>query len=363
MVVCCALIPGIVYAVGDPLSSADAPDASAHAFYYPWYANPEVDGSYAHWNHSVFVRRGPPRSYPGGGDIGADFYPQLGTYSSNDPDLIHRHMQMLRGARIGVISVSWWGQDSFTNRALPRLFELAHKHGVRINFHIEPFRQRNATSTRDAIRYLLDRYGDSPSLYRDAGRGGRPMFYVYDSYLTSPREWSTILQPDSPDSIRGTRYDSLVIGLWVKEQDGDALQAAGFDGCYTYFATDGFTHGSTTSNWPSLARWARDRDKLFIPCVGPGYLDLRIRPWNERNRRDREDGAYYDRMFAAALRAGADIIGITSFNEWHEGTQIEPAVPRRIPGFIYADYAPRDPSWYLNRTAYWIDKWREQRQH
>ena len=26
---------------------------AVHAFYYPWYANEEVDGKWAHWNHPI----------------------------------------------------------------------------------------------------------------------------------------------------------------------------------------------------------------------------------------------------------------------------------------------------------------------
>ncbi len=64
-------------------------------------------------------------------------------------------------------------------------------------------------------------------------------------------------------------------------------------GFYTYFAVDGFTDGSTTANWAALEAWADDHELLFIPCVGPGYIDTRVRPWNERNTRSREEGAYY----------------------------------------------------------------------
>jgi molybdenum cofactor synthesis domain-containing protein len=132
-----------------------------------------------------------------------------------------------------------------------------------------------------------------------------------------------------------------------------------FDGCYTYFATDSFTYGSTIGNWPKLAEWAQQNDKLFIPSVGPGYIDLRIRPWNDVNTRDRQNGAYYDREFAAAVAARPPIVSITSFNEWHEGTQIEPAVPKQIPDFKYLDYTPHDPEYYLDRTGYWVDRYVE----
>jgi Glycosyl hydrolase family 99 len=46
--------------------------------------------------------------------------------------------------------------------------------------------------------------------------------------------------------------------------------------------------------------------------------------------------------------------GITSFNEWHEGTQIETAVPKQIPGFSYLNYQRLTSDYYLDRTAQWI---------
>ena len=59
--------------------------------------------------------------------------------------------------------------------------------------------------------------------------------------------------------------------------------------------------------------------------VGPGYNDSLIRPWNDHNSRDRDDGNYYTHMWTKALHAQPHIISITSYNEWGEGTQIEPA--------------------------------------
>ena len=154
------------------------------AFYYPWYGNPATDGAYANWNHPVAVRNEPPRSFPGGEDIGANYYPALGCYSANDPNLLEEHMRQLRRAGIGVLCVSWWGRDTFTDRALPGLFRAAEKAGLLINFHLEPFPGRNATTTRAALKYLIDRYGDSPACHRLPEFGNRPVVFVYDSYLT-----------------------------------------------------------------------------------------------------------------------------------------------------------------------------------
>ncbi len=332
------------------------PNYDVHTFYYPWYGNPQTDNYYEHWNHQQSVKKGEPKNYPGGEDIGADFYPKLGCYSSNSYDDLNAHMQMLRRAQVGVICTSWWGKDSYTDKAFPRLLDAAVNHDIKVSFHIEPFPGRNAQTARDAIVYIIDKYGSHPAIYRYGKDNPRPIFYIYDSYLTPAKQWKTILSPDGAQTIRDTRYDSVVIGLWVKEHEQAFMTEGNFDGYYTYFATDGFTYGSTIENWPKLADWAQQNNKLFIPSVGPGYIDLRIRPWNNVNTRGRRNGAYYDREFAAAITARPPIISITSFNEWHEGSQIEPAVPKKISDFKYLDYEPHYPEYYLDRTSYWISR-------
>lgn len=332
-------------------------NARVHTFYYPWYSNPATDGAYAHWNMTQVVRQGRPARYPGGDDIAANFYPQLGCYSSGSERDLAAHMRMLRRADVGVIGTSWWGIDDYTDRVVPKLLDSAARHGIQVCFHIEPFRGRNAQTTREAIVHIIDTYGSHPAFYRYGEGAGRPMFYVYDSYLTPASDWATILSSAGSDSIRGTQYDSVVIGLWVKQREEAFMLEGGFDGFYTYFATEGFTYGSTPANWSALATWARENDKLFIPCVGPGYDDTRIRPWNTENKRSRAGGAYYDREFEAAIAAHPDVIGITSFNEWHEGTQIEPAVPKALDGYRYEDYGARPPEYYLDRTRHWAEQY------
>ena len=94
--------------------------------------------------------------------------------------------------------------------------------------------------------------------------------------------------------------------------------------------------------------------------MGPGYD---ARQGNRRHARSspRRDGATYDAMWRGADQARAPTSSpITSYNEWHEGTQIEPA---RAAGEDYESY---DGAWglrgraaegaYLERTSYWVNR-------
>ena len=334
------------------------PENDVHAFYYTWYGNPTTDGAYSHWNHNVILRDGQGTNFTPPEEIGANYYPASPLYSSSDPEAVGRQMAQMKSAGIGVVAVTWWGEGDYTDMALDVVFEQAAVNGLSVCFHIEPFPGRNAAATRDGLVYLLDKYGDHPALYRDPAHGNRPWVYLYDSYLTPAEEWAAVLQPDGANTIRGTQYDAVVIGLWVKEGDGAFMTEGGFDGFYTYFATNGFTYGSTPDHWPAMAKFANRNSLLFVPSVGPGYCDTRIRPWNDGNTRARENGAYYDRMWKAAIDVDPPAISITSFNEWHEGTQIEPAIPKATADFTYLDYEDRAPAYYLERTAYWVDQWK-----
>ena len=80
----------------------------------------------------------------------------------------------------------------------------------------------------------------------------------------------------------------------------------------------------------SFAGFARGHGRPGIACapsVGPGYNASRATP--DHRVRSRRAGKTYDEMWRAAIAAEPDRVTITSYNEWHEGTQIEAA--RRRP--------------------------------
>ncbi|KAI1722525.1 glycosyl hydrolase family 99 domain-containing protein [Ditylenchus destructor] len=333
---------------------------SIHIFYYPWYGTPEFDkGKYAHWNHEYLKPwdHGDKHKYPEGrhqppSDIASNYYPALGPYSSRDPAAIDKHMKWMSSAGIDVVVVSWYPPGKADKEGtpwedlMPLLLNTTSKYKMKMAFHLEPYPDRTAESVHEDIKYIIKNYGDHNAFYRTAGKASNekkqlPLLYVYDSYLIPAEEWAKVTTPEGSSTIRNTEWDSLLIGLYVNTEHKTQIKRSGFDGIYTYFASEGFSHGSTMANWPALSAFCAESNLLFIPSVGPGYNDTRVRPWNAVNAKERNNGDYYKEHFKMAHIAKADIVSITSFNEWHEGTQIEPAkafTDTNFTGYVYEQY-------------------------
>lgn len=139
-----------------------------------------------------------------------------------------------------------------------------------------------------------------------------------------------MLASGGADSVRGTANDAVFFGLWLERGGAADLARGGFDGAYSYFSSPIASWAADPAHWPDMAREAASLGLLFSPSVSPGYDDSKIRPWNAATRVDRLAGATYRAAWAAARATRPDVVSITSWNEWGEGSQIEPAVPRAI---------------------------------
>lgn len=343
-------------------------------FVYLWYGTPASDGQWQHWDHEVLphwraeenarhptvgTRHAPPDV------VHSPFYPLRGPYSSTDPALLDEHFAEIASLDPEVVAVlSWWGRGDLdgtsdtqgvqTDDRVGAALAAAARHGVRVAFHLEPYPGRSPSSVAEDVRYLHQQHNHSTALLREPGRG--LVFFVYDSYHQGPREWAPVLS-----ALRGTAHDGVFVGLWLDRHHGRDLAQGGFDAAYTYFAADGFSFGSSSRHWPNLCREATELGLACVLSVGPGYADDRIRPWNKHNGRPRRGGRYYDESFQKALAARPTAVSVTSYNEWGEGTQIEPAVARTDARGPYLDYGQGGPYLYINKTKMWFARFHDQR--
>lgn len=339
---------------------------NVHIFYYAWYANSKIDGQFRHWNHKYLEdwRKDSRKVYPTGShappyDIGSNFYPSLGCYSSRDTSIINTHMKLLQDAGIGVIVLSWLPAkfvDS-PHDVLHTIFDVATKYKLKIAIHIQPYPGRNPINLQEHLRVFFNIFRNHTALYKikkPLSNTELPVLYIYDSYLTPAVAWKELLGTKGNLSIRNTEYDAIYIGLLAEAQHRYHVKKSQFDGFYTYFSANSFTFGSTWKNWRVLSKYATENGLIFSPSVGPGYIDTQVRPWNSGNIRHRRHGQYYEVAWKSAIDNRVNYVSITSFNEWHEGTQIEPAQPRTESYFTYLDYEPEGPLFYMNLTKWWI---------
>ncbi|HET7127900.1 MAG TPA: hypothetical protein VFJ93_02350 [Gaiellaceae bacterium] len=319
------LLLGLVVALAVPANAVAGGRVSA--FYYPWYGTSAADGAYQHWSQDGHA---PPN------DIASSYYPAIGLYSSSDKLVIDAQMSEVRSAGIDEIAVSWWGKGSPEDLRMPAIVASANRRGIAVAAHIEPYRGRTVASIADDVAYL-------------AGRYGIRTFYIYRALDFPTAEWAD----DHP-----LLHPIPNITVYAQTALPGAAAAARFDGVYTY---DIVTYGGNMLH--RLCAEAHAMHLLCAPSVGPGY-DAR-RGSGDTAIKPRRRGQTYDSMWRAAISSGADSVTITSFNEWHEGTQIEPAIPRRRAHYRYLSY---DGAWglhgaaaeiaYLTRTRYWSDVFR-----
>eukprot|EP00933_Yihiella_yeosuensis_P044378 TRINITY_DN39484_c0_g1_i1.p1 TRINITY_DN39484_c0_g1~~TRINITY_DN39484_c0_g1_i1.p1 ORF type:complete len:562 (-),score=104.22 TRINITY_DN39484_c0_g1_i1:167-1852(-) len=360
---------------------SDKTRPTVHAAFYLWYGNPEVDGRWIHWDHKVlphwdkeedakhekFNWRPPEEPH-------STFYPVRGTYSSRDNQTLHEQFAELADAGVDSAMCSWWGRKDWvgkrddadsganTDELIPTVLEAAKAAGVGVSFHIEPYGGRTPETFLDDLKYIHETYGGHAGVHRE-GPKNLPVFWLYDvsSQHSKPdvARWRKAL-----DSVRGTEFDGIFLCLWIGGHHNNDLafvEEGGFDGAYTYFAAEGFTPGSNPKSWADSVRIMKEKGKIFIPAVGPGYDDTRVRPWNAHNRRERKYGEYYDRMWKKAIESDSFAISITSYNEWGEGTQIEPAKVYTSPkGERYLDYGrSNEPDYYMKKTLGWSISYKE----
>ena len=293
----------------------DTPGPGVAIFYYTWYGTPALDGAWQHWGQGGAT---PPSR------VASSYYPTRGAYSSSDAAVTRAHMREIVAAGVDTVVVSWWGPGSTEARRFADVARAARQSGLAVAAHLEPWTGRTPETTVEAIRGLA--------------RQGVSDFYVYDSTLDADERWAAALAP-----LEGVR---VLANTWLP---GRAARG-GFDGLYSY---DVLVHDGRS--FRRVCSAARRLGLICAPSVGPGFD---ARPATAITAvASRRDGRRYDAMWRAAIDARPDLITVTSYNEWHEGTQIEPAragvAGCRSYERAYGLTGKAAETAYLTRTAYW----------
>jgi hypothetical protein len=238
-------------------------------------------------------------------------------YASSDRSVMGRHIDQAKVAGIDAFLVAWYGPfgDNQTEPNLSALLDEAATRNFKIGILFEtdsPFLGGTDAATR-ALQHALSVHASKPAYLRV---DGRPVIFFWRPTLYAVDTWRTIRNQVDPG------YTSL----WIGEGVNTAYLAV-FDGHHLYSNTWNPPADLTAANQKFAGQVAAAREqfgryKFWAATVMPGYNDVRIRAGGFV--REREGGAYFERSWQAAINSRPNWIVINSFNEWPEGTYIEP---------------------------------------
>ena len=305
------------------------------AYYYPWHGGDFHRGG-------GYVRKIMGHS------------PRLGEYDDRSPEVVQQHLAWSRQANIRLWISSWWGPNRVEDTTLKNVI-MKHNDlgGHRIALLYESSGRidirRNITTRRvaDDMQYMCDTYFNHPNYYRI---NGRPVLFIYVT-----RTLQDI----------GVLAEVLLLMRSVAGQNGHNVYLVGdhaFAGApvgnqwfppfvyldavsnYDMYGSLGGRGGFAGNE--SVAKYFRDQEEwrqqahrfgcAFIPGISPGYNDRGVRleadhkPLSRKLTNESEFGSLF-RAAAKEARYHVDqstsnLMVVNSFNEWHEDTQIEPAI-------------------------------------
>ena len=285
------------------------------AFYYTWYGTPENHGRWVHWD----------KVQPEKHDISTStHYPAKGAYDSHDPKVIDDHIRMAKAAGLDGFICTWWGKGAFDDIAFRKVLDIAARNRFEVTVYWEtaPGKGREQIDHAvDDLVYLVREYGDHPAFLKVEGK---PVIFVYGRIMgqVPMKSW--------PDIMTEAQARAGKDFLLIADGYGEAY-ARLFDGIHVYNIAGACGGGKqvdairafASESFPGAVATARKRGAVSCITIIPGYDDTKIR--TPGLKAERWDGQTYRVLWEEAIKADPDWILITSWNEWHEGSEIEPS--------------------------------------
>lgn len=268
-------------------------------------------------------------------------------YNSSDVSTIDRQLTWAMQAGITGFISSWWGQGDATDKNFATLLAqtpiIEKNTGDPFNSTIYFESDAPAFTSESAIvnglRYMLATYSNNSSFFHWQGK---PVIFFWDplGHGRTLAEWAAIRSQIDPNDQTIWSAEGVDISM-LSVFDGIHLFSGGYWGLQqgNMAAVDeSFRAKVDTYNQ------ANHTQKIWAAGVIPGYNDTRIPGRTGTYIVSRNNGATYQESWQGAMVSNPDWITITSFNEWFEGSMIEPSVTYNM--------------LYLNLTQQLTQQWR-----
>ena len=312
------------------------------ASYYPWYQPSAFDYTEC-FNGTLRGELAPPQ------------LPVLGKYDSRQEDVVTQQIAWSTAAGINVWDMEWVMPNDFLDNAIqntiltnPHIgdmrFAIFYDYAIRFNSD-DNLTPDKVTTILSDFQYLATHYFSHPS-YLKVGQG-RPVVFFYSSLALNPipavQQMVASLRKAMSDAgfnvyLIGDEYYALVPPNPARIANWDAIFGYNVYVNYAGYSDDNGYLAFHSTMYGQYQAVAQQLGVDFIPSVMPGFNDRAVRRTCANNpalARRTSAKAAEGSMFASFLKDLAlpyannsqlKMIHITTFNEWHEDTQIEPSV-------------------------------------
>lgn len=302
-------------------------DPKVLAFYYTWYGNttvydgekPGSDNQWIHWNEN---NHNPPIT------LGANHTPSLGAFDSADNDTIEQHIAWAEYSNIDGFISTWWGQNDLTDYNFRKLLNVADRISSSMFFTVyfetvQPRFRADWNEVVNDVKYIIDNYGDHPHFLKHEGR---PVIFIYAIGYVASANWTKIINKLHTDG-----YNPYIVADIQDPKNADDQWVKIFDGYHIYNPAGIYRDNlNAKQSYSEMIFNTRIAEKLSMITVIPGYNDYAVcNPLGQRNTWfdiPRRDGDLYKEMWDMAKLINPDWVLICTFNEWHEGSEIEPSI-------------------------------------
>ena len=248
-------------------------------------------------------------------------------YNSTDPAVIERHVAQAQGAGIDALVQSWYGpqvENNQTETNFRTLLDIAAARGFKAAVDLEvtsPF-LGSSGAVSQALGTLIATHAQHPAYLRYQGK---PVIFFWRQQQYSVETWAGIRSQVDPN------HDTV----WIAEGTDLAYQSV-FDGHHLYNIAWAGSPADQLARWGDRVRSYEAEnqvDRLWVATAMPGYNDTNL-PRSNAFAVSRQGGDYLRTTWRGAIASQPDMVIITSFNEWLEGTQLEPSASY---GNLYLD--------------------------